>query len=100
MINQRVETKLRRLFVPQLKILKALALSEKKHLSSREIMSFTGLDSHRFGARITPLLRHKIDGEALVSTAGRHETDGLNWQLNRKLYGQEELLELLESMGI
>ena len=99
-MNENVEDKIRSLSLPQLEILMVMAKSNEPVSTSREIMQSTGTSSYTFGAIISPLRRHKVDGLSLIVQAGKDGANGVRWQINEKLVTKQDLLILLNSMGV
>lgn len=99
-MRSELENLIRSLAIPQLEVLKMLCEGEKGVFSSKEMKTTLSTASHELGAVITPLRRHKIDGEPLIIIAGKHATDGNRWQLNSKVIDRDELKILLNEMEI
>ena len=99
-MNQQVEEKVRRLKMPQLKLLALLAKGENSVFTTKEIIEKIETDPHTFGAIITPLLRHKVDGKTIVIRAGEDLKEGTRWQINNKLVSKPDLVLLLDDMEV
>jgi hypothetical protein len=95
-----LETRIRELKIPQLKVLKMLASEGNGISSSKEIADTTSTSSYTLGAMLTPLLRIKNENGSLIIKAGREIDGSVRWQLNNKVISREKLLGLITSMDI
>lgn len=99
-MKKEIEDLIRSLSLPQLELLKMLTNSDKGVFSNQEISNTMYTASYTLGAIITPLRRHKIDGEPIIILAGKSVAEGNRWQLNSKVIDRDQLKILLTEMEI
>lgn len=100
MIVENIETKIRKLKIPQLEVLKLLADDPNGVSSNKEISDSTQTSAYTLGAVLTPIMRLKVGKEKLLIQAGRDFDGKPRWQINEKVIERTELKILLNSMGI
>lgn len=99
-MGKQLENLIRKLQIPQLKVLKLLCEGDQGVYSNQEISDTMSTASYTLGAVLAPLRRYKINGEPLIITAGVDSLEGTRWQLNERIIDRNELRYLLVKMEI
>jgi len=94
-----IESRLYRLSMNQLKVLKLLAESRRGVVDSARVGKKIGLRGKALGGVFSSLARQRVGKERLILPWGRsREGVGLRWRLNTKLISQRRLAKIVDQL--